>query len=152
MYLVLDSRVVGLVTTPNARGEAADCKTWLRAHGVAGTQIVLPDIVDYETRRALLHRGLGSRLANLDALAASVLTLRVTRAVLVDAANLWAEARRAGRKTADDRALDVDVILCAQARALTGPGRRPVVVATTNVRHIAAFVDARRWTDVLVPG
>ena len=152
MIVVLDSGVVGLVTTPNATGEAAACKAWLRAHGDAGTTVVLPDIIDYETRRALLHRGFASRLRELDALAQTVLTVRVTRAVLLDAAGLWAEARQAGRKTSDDRALDVDVILCAQARSLAGAGVPPAVVATTNVRHLAPSVDARRWVDVPVPG
>ena len=60
MILVLDSGVVGLVTIPNATGEAAACKAWLRAHFAAGTTVILPDIIDYEARRALLHRGLRS--------------------------------------------------------------------------------------------
>ena len=86
MTVVLDSGVVGLVTMPRATGEAADCLAWLDAHLAAGTTVVLPDIIDYETRRVLLHRGLAKRLRNLDRLVARVVTVRVTWAVLLDAA------------------------------------------------------------------
>jgi hypothetical protein len=44
-------------------------------------------------------------------------------------------------------ALDADVILAAQVHSLrTGDER--VVVATTNVGHLARFVEARRWPDI----
>ena len=147
MILVLDSGIVGLVTTPMATGEARECQLWLDAHNIAGTRVVLSDIIDYETRRALLHRGFAARLRMLDDLAATVLTLRVTRQTLLDAASLWADARRLGRKTGGDTALDIDTILCAQTRALGASGL-PVVVATTNVRHLEPFTDARLWADV----
>lgn len=133
MIVVLDSGVVGLVTTPNATGEADECNLWLNAHLSVGTTIVLPDIIDYETRRALLHRGYAKRLRELDRLIALVATVQLTRDVLLDAADLWAQARRLGRKTGDDKTLDIDMILCAQTRALRGAGVPPAVVATTNV-------------------
>ena len=94
--------------------------------------------------------GLAKRLSELDSLARTVLTARVTQEVLLDAAALWAEARRAGRKTADDRALDIDTILCAQVRAFSGSGVPPAVLATTNVRHLAPVVDARLRADAPV--
>lgn len=46
--------------------------------------------------------------------------------------------------TADPRALDGDVILAAQASLLLSQGDE-VVVATTNVGHLAQFIDAREW-------
>jgi hypothetical protein len=63
------------------------------------------------------------------------------------AADFWAQARRQGRKTADNKALDGDVILAAQASLLTHLGDN-IVVATTNVKHLSLFVDARLWQDI----
>lgn len=64
------------------------------------------------------------------------------------AAQLWAGARRRGRPTADAAALDADVILAAQAQLLAEELRQPVIVVTTNARHLAQFVDARRWQEI----
>jgi len=48
---------------------------------------------------------------------------------------LWAEVRRAHRPTAPPLALDGDVILAAQARAVDG------VVVTYNTKHLDQLVD-----------
>ena len=61
------------------------------------------------------------------------------------AADLWAQSRQQGRPTADPKELDGDVILAAQALLLNMPD---VVVATTNIGHIARYVSAKRWQDV----
>ena len=62
------------------------------------------------------------------------------------AAAFWAEARREGRPTAPDPALDGDVILAAQAATLDRAG---VIVATTNPRHLARYVAAELWTEIV---
>ena len=72
----------------------------------------------------------------------------INRGTMLRAAQLWAEARRRGRPTADAAALDVDVILAAQAQLLAEELREEVVVVTTNARHLAQFVDARRWQEI----
>jgi len=43
--------------------------------------------------------------------------------------------------------LDCDMILAAQAR-LVSTKDEPALVATTNVRRLALFADARRWQDI----
>jgi hypothetical protein len=63
------------------------------------------------------------------------------------AAQLWADARRMGRPTAADAALDGDVILAAQARALGEEAALPVTVVTTNVAHLSLFVRAALWRE-----
>jgi predicted nucleic acid-binding protein len=63
--------------------------------------------------------------------------------VMRRAAEMWADARRAGRPTAHPHALDIDVVIAAQAEMLGA------VVATENEKHLALFVDARRWTEIL---
>ena len=66
---------------------------------------------------------------------------------MLRAAALWAIARNQGFPTADDLALDADVILAAQAMVL-GETDDEVVIVTTNVGHLSQFVDARRWDEV----
>ncbi|MGB7158693.1 MAG: hypothetical protein WBD40_11540 [Tepidisphaeraceae bacterium] len=63
------------------------------------------------------------------------------------AADLWADARRRGTPTAARDAIDIDVILAAQALSL---GLRPInfVVATTNMTHLAQFVPAELWSNI----
>ena len=65
---------------------------------------------------------------------------------MLKAAEYWATTRGAGRPTADEKALDGDVILAAQSAALVQPGDE-LVVATTNVGHLSQFVDARSWRE-----
>jgi hypothetical protein len=49
--------------------------------------------------------------------------------------------------TADNAALDGDVILAAQAALLHALGHS-VVIATTNVTHLARLVPAERWQNI----
>jgi hypothetical protein len=49
--------------------------------------------------------------------------------------------------TAADAALDGDVILAAQSIAMEAQGHT-CIVATTNVRHLNWFVDARTWESI----
>jgi hypothetical protein len=68
---------------------------------------------------------------------------------MLKAAEFWAQARNQGFPTADDAALDADVILAAQA-AILGEAVGEVVIVTTNVGHLARFADARKWDEVTV--
>lgn len=60
---------------------------------------------------------------------------------------MWAKARQEGRPTADSKGFDFDVILAAQALTFGAP-KSDVVVATTNVKHLAQFVAAKHWTEI----
>jgi len=63
------------------------------------------------------------------------------------AADLWANARQYGSQTADDKSLDGDVILAAQAMTLgLEPGE--MVIATDNVNHLSRFTTSARWQDI----
>ncbi|MGL5831907.1 MAG: hypothetical protein ACRC1Z_01595 [Waterburya sp.] len=65
------------------------------------------------------------------------------------AASLWAEARLEGIPTADDKSLDADIIICAQYKILEQeyPGRY-IVIATTNVKHLSRFTEAKEWQEI----
>jgi len=71
--------------------------------------------------------------------------LPLTTAAMRQAAVFWAQARQRGQPTADDKALDGDVILAAQAVTL---GAAEVVIATTNVGHLSRFAPTALWPDV----
>jgi hypothetical protein len=66
-----------------------------------------------------------------------------------EAANLWAEARIQGIPTADDKSLDADIIICAHYKLLEEeyPGRY-IVIATTNVKHLSHFAEAKKWQEI----
>lgn len=72
----------------------------------------------------------------------------LTTSAMRRAAEFWAQARREGRPTADDKALDGDVILAAQAMTL---GVTDVMIAMTNVAHLSRFAPAALWTDIASP-
>lgn len=57
----------------------------------------------------------------------------------------WAEARPEGRRTTDASALDIDVIIAAQALSFG-----PAPVATANPKHLAQFVSAKYWADIVL--
>jgi hypothetical protein len=143
--ILLDTGIIGLITNPKATPEGAGCNDWLQAQLKAGIRVMVPEICDYEHRRGLLR--VGKDLAKLDALKTLVGFDPITSEIMFQAAEFWAEARRRGYSTADDKALDGDMILCAHAELLTRHGHK-VIIATTNVKHLSLFTDARLWTDI----
>jgi hypothetical protein len=84
-------------------------------------------------------------VARLDALKQSLSYLPLTTDAMLQAATLWAQARQLGQPTAADAALDGDVILAAQA--LTS-GEPQVIIATSNIAHLARFVPAELWENI----
>jgi len=143
--VLLDSGPLGMVTTPKAKSPIyQECKRWFNSLEPKGYTVVLPEITDYEVRRELLRAGKVAGIRRLDQLKAAITYYPITTTVMLKAAELWAEARRRGRPTADPKALDGDVILAAQAILVEEEGNE-VIVATTNVGHLSQFVDAREW-------
>jgi hypothetical protein len=62
------------------------------------------------------------------------------------AAELWARSRQQGRPTAETGALDIDVLIAAQALTLARSAE--VIVATTNPKHLAQFIPAKHWNEI----
>ena len=81
-------------------------------------------------------------------MAAELIYAPLTTGAMREAAQLWAQARNAGRPTDDPKELDGDAILAAQARVHARESGDAVVVATLNVGHLADFVDARLWNAI----
>jgi predicted nucleic acid-binding protein len=143
----LDTGPLGMVSNPRGRPQAIRCRQWARDLLAAGVRVFVPEVADYEVRRELLRVGATAGIRRLDQVKAGLEYAAITTDVMQRAAELWAQARRAGRPTAAPDALDGDCILAAQALLAAGPGDA-VTVATDNVGHLGLFVDARPWDQV----
>lgn len=145
--ILLNSGPLGMVTNPKAVGSTLDCQLWLKSLLRRGERVAIPEIVDYEVRRELIRAGLLKSLRRLDSLKQTLDYIPIQTDTMLLAADLWAEARKTGQPTADAKALDGDVILSAQARLLRTE-LTEVIVATTNVGHLARFITASDWQSI----
>jgi len=64
----------------------------------------------------------------------------ITTSMMLTAADLWAQARKRGRPTADPKELDFDVVLAAQAI------ESGAEILTENVGHLQQFVTVHHWS------
>lgn len=145
--IILDSTPLGQLASPSKSPEVLAIKQWLFLHQNAGRDIIIPEINDYEVRRELTRTKKASSIARLDVLKASAYYVPITTDAMLLASTLWANARQLGVATADAKALDGDVIMCAQVLTLgLAPGT--FVVATSNVNHIARYVPADVWSNI----
>ena len=144
--LLLDSGPLGLITQPQRSQEVIAVTDWLKDCLGAGARVRIPAIVYYEIKRELLRANKIGGIARLEAFVDSVPDRYVSLSddALRLAAELWAQSRQAGRPTADATALDIDVLLAAQALRM----EEMLVIATTNEKHLSQFVPARHWTDI----
>lgn len=144
--LFLDSGPLGLITQPQRSREVIAITDWLKDCLLAGARVMVPAIVYYEIKRELLRANKVIGIARLDAFVTAVPDryLPLTDDALRFAAELWAQSRRVGRPTADATALDIDVLLAAQALGVGSSA----VVATTNPKHLSLFIAAHHWKDI----
>ena len=149
MPLFLDTGILGLLTNPKGHPVATACTQWLRDCIAAGATVCVPEIADYELRRELLLCNSVRALEKLNILITDIATRYVplTTETMRCAAEYWARMRKQGTPTADQKSLDGDVILAAQANLTAVPGQ-PAIIVTNNVGHLARLADARSWRDV----
>jgi predicted nucleic acid-binding protein len=147
--ILLDAGPLGLLTTPKKTSETRAITQWVIDIMAAGHRLIVPAIADYEVRRELERAGQRRGLAQLDAfnLARADRYLPLSDSALRLAAQLWAQARNAGMPTADPKELDCDVLIAAQALTMR-TSTLDLVIATTNVGHLARFVAADLWTNI----
>ncbi|MEX0696453.1 MAG: hypothetical protein WEB85_16360 [Dongiaceae bacterium] len=140
MIIFLDTTLLWLLAHPGGGPKAQDLRRWLLRRLQAGDQIGVAEICDYEARRELFRKDAVTQIANLDKLIERSTYVPLDTPTMRDAAILWAQLRKAGQPTADDKALDGDVILGAQAK------RYPKhVVATENIVHLSRICNAKDW-------
>lgn len=147
-YCFLDQAPLTLACKGPNNPKAERCREWIRGLKAKGYFVLVPEIADYEARRAFLGSGNFDWLARLDAISAVAL-VPLTRPAILKAAEFWAELRKTGLGTSRDDSLDCDAILAAQAVTAVQPDDT-VIVATGNPRHLDRFpgVTAQNWDYV----
>ncbi len=119
---------------------------WISQCLLNGSRIVVPAIVYYELKRELLRAKKTFGIGRLDAFvnAAPGRYLPLSDEALRLAAELWARSRQEGRPTAEAKALDIDVLIAAQALSL----KDDVIIVTTNPKHLSQFIAAKHWNEI----
>lgn len=144
--ILLDSGPLGMVSHPRTNPAIAG---WFSNLIKANIDVRIPEIADYEVRRELLRANLSKSVLRLDQLRNSIGYVPISTATMLLAASLWASMRNRGTPTADDKAIDGDVILAAQAIQLAQAGN-DVIVATDNVGHLGLMTKAENWARISV--
>jgi len=144
--LLLDTGILGLITHPRPNPEIVH---WMERLQYQDIVLKIPEIVDYELRRKLLHLEFLESVSRLDALREAIGYIPLTTHMMLKAAEFWAEARKQGRPTAAENALDGDMILSAQATVTQNENSGDeVVIVTDNVGHLTLFSNALKWQEI----
>jgi predicted nucleic acid-binding protein len=146
--IVLDSGPLGDACRRRGQPDVEELTQWWIAAQANGAMIAIPEIADYEVRRGLLLASAEEGIRRLGRLTEELgYYIPLSTAAMRKAAEFWAEARRHGRPTANEQALDADVIVAAQAILFAGLGDE-LTVATYNPDHLSRYVEAQHWRDI----
>ncbi|MCW5776140.1 MAG: PIN domain-containing protein [Phycisphaeraceae bacterium] len=160
MRLLLDTNLLIRACHPKSHPDVrAWLQAWLeRAGRLDGVELVVSAVADYEARRGYLSEidrkdDERKALERLDELCALLGVQQVSADNFLDAAKMWARARRSGKSTASERDVDWDVLIAAQAKEMAAqPGAMPVVVVTKNAKHLKQHgAEAQDWRELPVP-
>jgi predicted nucleic acid-binding protein len=147
--IVLDSGPLGDACRKRGHPDVERLTLWHHQARANGAILAIPEIADYEVRRGLLLNGAIEGIGRLDALRAELrFYIPISTDAMRRAAELWADARRKGYATADDKEIDADVILAAQALLFSGL-HDTLLVATYNAKHLSRYVDAHHWARII---
>jgi predicted nucleic acid-binding protein len=140
---LLDTGPLGLYAHSNGKFRRP-IHDWVKQVTIQKGLVYIPEVTDYELRRKLTHmvitgRAPAERLDRLNDLTKQCTFLPVSSVMWKRAAQLWAELRKQGLPSTDENALDVDVLLAAQALEVNG------TVVTMNTRHFAPHCPVLLW-------
>lgn len=145
--LLLDSSILSCVLRPEIADNGPVATAILQLLEDPRYEILVPEIIDYELRRKLLHMGHHRHQARrwakealilLDELVSVGYLPLITNTMRL-AAMLWTQTRAKGELRGPEEDLDVDVILAAQARQVGGH------VVTANEKHFKHLVGVFDW-------
>jgi toxin FitB len=149
--LLLDSNILSRIVRPDIDENQPFISAVYALLRDERFELFVPEIIDYEMRRKLLHLGRHRHQGRRWALEALVILdkmvavgyLPLTTNAMRLAADIWAQTRADGQSRASEENLDVDVILAAQARHAGG------YVVTMNERHFRKIADIFDWRPYL---
>jgi predicted nucleic acid-binding protein len=136
---IFDTGPLAKLVHPKANHEFIE---WFNQFASQEIDIFIPEIADYELRRELLLNNFTESIKRLDNIEKTLNFLPLTTHQMREAARLWSEALKKGKPTADDKALDGDMILTAQASDVGA------IIITENVGHLSEFADAVNWRNI----
>jgi toxin FitB len=149
--LLLDSNVLSKIVRPDLDDNKAVSATINHLAADPQFEICVPEIIDYELRRKLLHLTLRPHhprkwaqdaLVILDRWAALSYASLTTETMRL-AAKIWAQTRAKGELRTSEVSLDIDAILAAQATQTGGS------IITANEKHFRNIAVVFDWTSVL---
>jgi predicted nucleic acid-binding protein len=146
--IVLDSGPLGDACRRRGSPDVEELRFWLIRMTTSGFILAIPEIADYEVRRGLILAGSTEGIRRLDELREDLrFYIPISTDAMRRAAELWADVRRRGIATADDKEIDADVILAAQAMLFCGLNDE-LMVATYNQKHLSRYVNADHWGNI----
>src|SRR5438067_1089735 len=135
LVILLDAGPLGLITNPRASQETRECNQWLESLALKEIQVKIPEIADFEVRRELLRANKFKGIERLNDLQLYLEYIPLTTQTMLKAAQFWAQVRKQGKTTADDKALDGEVICAAQTILIQEDGHE-LIIATSYICHI----------------
>jgi predicted nucleic acid-binding protein len=150
MYIFLDTFLVSSLSKKESTLPTLSdtCHQWILECESKGHTVIIPGMCYYECLRELEMRQATHQIERLtNHCVRSFRFIPITQAHLDAAAILWGQTRRSGKALADPKALDGDVILCAQVLSFNLPAS-DYVVATTNRKHLSVFVTRDDWQNI----
>jgi len=133
--VLIDSGPLGKLVNPEQHPEVKDWLAFMKKRKIL---IRVPQICDYELRRELILQNFTKSIGRLDRFQQQNQFLPLSEDDFFEAAEIWAGLRKTGQPTSDDRGLDGDVILAAQAISQQQEFEQ-VIILTENERHIPRF-------------
>jgi predicted nucleic acid-binding protein len=144
-FILLDSGPRGQIAR---RSPLPEVSRWATRLLDSGARFAISAVIDYEVRRSFLQASLTDSLNVLDDLTRAYTYIPLDKQSWYLAADMWASLRKRGKPTAAEKALDIDVILAAQAQILIDLGHDDMI-ATTNVKHLELLAPARLWNEII---
>lgn len=149
--VVLDSHPLSLISHPGNTEESLRCSKKIQSFVNNRILVVVPEIIDYELRRKLIHSKRDKSIEILNKLGDKGLVYApITTEIMQKAADLWGWARSTGQSTANKDKIDIDVILAAQSLILAQETREYTVIATSNVSDLERYTPAKKLEDITI--
>lgn len=133
--VVFDSKPLGEICNPIKRVQTKKLTNFIREQNLA---IRVAEITDYELRRELTLQQFNKGLNNLNKFRQKQQIIPIDSESLITATQLWAEIRKTGQATADNKNIDCDVIMVAQALQLSEQFQQ-IIILTIDVKDLFRF-------------